>query len=79
MIGGVDIIVDLPGVAANQLRLTGEVLADIYLGKITKWGDPKIASLNPGLKLPTRPSRPSIGPMDRARPSCSPTTFDEEL
>ena len=48
VIGGVDIIVNLPGVAANQLRLTGEVLADIYLGNITKWSDPKIKGLNPG-------------------------------
>ena len=34
------------------MRLTGPVLGDIYLGKITKWNDPAIAALNPGLKLP---------------------------
>ena len=36
------------------LRLTGPVIADIYLGKITNWSDPRIASLNPGKKLPSR-------------------------
>jgi phosphate transport system substrate-binding protein len=36
------------------LRLTGPVIADIYLGKITNWSDPRIASLNPGLKLPSQ-------------------------
>jgi phosphate transport system substrate-binding protein len=52
VMGGVDIIVNIPGVAANKLKLTGELLADIYLGKITKWNDPKLVELNPGLKLP---------------------------
>jgi phosphate transport system substrate-binding protein len=53
VIGGVDVIVNLPGIAANQLKLTGPVLADIYLGKITKWNDAEIAKVNPGLKLPS--------------------------
>ena len=53
VIGGVDIIVNLPGVKPNELKLTGPVLADIYLGKITKWNDKAIASLNPGVKLPS--------------------------
>ena len=52
-IGGVDIIVNLPGIKANALMLTGPVLADIYLGKITKWNDPAIVAINPGLKLPS--------------------------
>ena len=43
--GGVDVIVNVPGVAANQLKLTGPVLAEIYLGKITKWNDPKLVQL----------------------------------
>jgi phosphate transport system substrate-binding protein len=51
VLGGVSITYNLPDV--NQpLRLTGQVLASIYLGKITKWNDPAIASLNTGLKLP---------------------------
>ena len=52
VIGAVVIIVNVPGVQANQLRLTGEVVAEIYLGKITRWNDPRIADLNPDLKLP---------------------------
>jgi phosphate transport system substrate-binding protein len=43
---------NLPGVPKNKLQLNGKVLAGIYFGKITNWNDPKIAKLNPGLKLP---------------------------
>jgi phosphate transport system substrate-binding protein len=53
VIGGVDIIVNVPGVKPNELKLTGAVLADIYLGKLTKWNDKEIAELNPELKLPS--------------------------
>jgi phosphate transport system substrate-binding protein len=53
VVGGVDIIVNLPGIKPNELKLTGPVLADIYLGKITKWDDKEIVALNPGLKLPS--------------------------
>ncbi|HEY1934678.1 MAG TPA: phosphate ABC transporter substrate-binding protein PstS [Acetobacteraceae bacterium] len=53
VIGGVDIIVNIPGVKANELKLTGPILADIYLGNITKWNDKAIAAINPGLKLPS--------------------------
>lgn len=53
VIGGVDIIVNLPGIEPNQLKLNGKVLADIYLGNITKWNDNAIAAINPGVKLPT--------------------------
>jgi phosphate transport system substrate-binding protein len=52
VIGAVVIIVNIPGVQANQLRLTGEIIAEIYLGKLTRWNDPRIAELNPDLKLP---------------------------
>jgi phosphate transport system substrate-binding protein len=45
-------VVNIPGVNADQLKLTGTVLANIYLGKITKWNDPAIKSLNKGLSLP---------------------------
>lgn len=44
--------VNLPGVAAGQLNLTGEILAEIYLGKITKWNDAKIKAANGGFSLP---------------------------
>jgi phosphate transport system substrate-binding protein len=43
---------NLPGVT-KQLRVTGRVLADIYMGKVTAWNDPEIAKLNPGVKLPS--------------------------
>ncbi len=43
---------NLPGVKKGALKLSGPVLAGIYFGKITKWNDPKIKKLNPGLKLP---------------------------
>ncbi|HET6308750.1 MAG TPA: phosphate ABC transporter substrate-binding protein PstS [Rhodopila sp.] len=52
VVGGIDIIVNLPGVKANELKLTGPILADIYLGKITHWNDKAITAINPGLKLP---------------------------
>ncbi|WP_194712467.1 phosphate ABC transporter substrate-binding protein PstS [Noviherbaspirillum soli] len=52
IMGGVVPVVNLEGVAAGQLKLTGPVLADIYLGKITKWNAADIAALNPGVKLP---------------------------
>jgi phosphate transport system substrate-binding protein len=51
IMGGVVPIVNLEGVAPGQLKLSGEVLAAVYLGKITKWNAPEIASLNPGVKL----------------------------
>jgi phosphate transport system substrate-binding protein len=52
VIGGVVPVVNLEGIAPGQLRFTGPVLADIYLGKIKVWNDPAIVTLNPGVKLP---------------------------
>jgi phosphate transport system substrate-binding protein len=52
IMGGVVTIVNLPGITPGQMKLTGPVVADIYLGKITKWNAPEIAALNPGVKLP---------------------------
>ena len=57
VIGGVVPVVNLRGVAAGQLRLTGPVIAEIYLGKITQWNDAKIAALNPGVTLPDQTIR----------------------
>jgi phosphate transport system substrate-binding protein len=51
-LSGVGVGYNLPGVPKNKLKLSGKVLAAIYFGKITKWNDPKIKALNPGLKLP---------------------------
>jgi phosphate transport system substrate-binding protein len=52
VVGGVVPVVNLPGVTPGQLTLSGEVLGDIYLGKIKKWNDPAIVALNPKAKLP---------------------------
>jgi phosphate transport system substrate-binding protein len=52
VVGGVVPVVNLPGVKAGELTLSGPVLGDIYLGKIKKWNDPAIAALNPKAKLP---------------------------
>jgi len=52
VIGGVVPVVNIVGIKPGQLKLTGQVLGDIYLGKITKWNDPAITALNPGVALP---------------------------
>jgi len=52
VVGGYAVIVNLPGVAPGQLRLTAPVLADIFMGNIKSWDDVRIASLNPGITLP---------------------------
>jgi phosphate transport system substrate-binding protein len=52
VIGGDVPVVNVKGIAPGQLRLTGALLADIYLGKVAKWNDAAIASLNPGVQLP---------------------------
>ncbi len=52
VIGGVVPVVNIKGVAPGQLKLTGQVLGDIYLAKVTKWNDAAITALNPGVALP---------------------------
>ena len=52
IIGGTVPIFNLDGFGSRDLRITGPVLAEIFMGKITKWNDPKIAALNPGKNLP---------------------------
>jgi phosphate transport system substrate-binding protein len=52
IMGGVVPVVNLPNIAPGTLKLDGQVLADIYLGKVKKWNDPAIAKLNAGVKLP---------------------------
>lgn len=52
IMGGVVPIVNLEGVKPGELKFTGDVLAAIYLGKVTKWNDKQIADINPGAKLP---------------------------
>jgi len=53
IMGGVVPVYKLEGIGPGQLKFTGALLADIYLGKVAKWNDPVIAKLNPGVKLPT--------------------------
>jgi phosphate transport system substrate-binding protein len=50
--GSVSVVYNLPGIKAGTMKLTPDVLSDIYLKKITKWSDPRIAKINPGLKFP---------------------------
>ena len=69
VIGAEDVVVNLPGVKADQLRLTGKLVSAIYMGKITNWRDKAIAAVNPGLTLPDL----AIAPVYRA--DGSGTTF----
>jgi phosphate transport system substrate-binding protein len=69
VIGGVVPVVNIQGIKAGELKLSGQVLGDIYLGKITKWSDPAIKALNGSLALPDA----AIAPVRRA--DGSGTTF----
>ncbi|WP_298240846.1 phosphate ABC transporter substrate-binding protein PstS [uncultured Bradyrhizobium sp.] len=55
VIGGVVPVVNIGGVKPGQIRFTGQVLADIYLGKLKSWNDPAIAAINPDISLPKAP------------------------
>lgn len=52
VMGGIAVVANLDEIGSGQIRLSGPVLADIYLGKVRNWSDPAIAALNPGLALP---------------------------
>jgi phosphate transport system substrate-binding protein len=54
VIGAVVLTYNLPSIGTTKLRLDGPTIADIFLGRITKWNDRRIAALNPGVKLPDR-------------------------
>jgi phosphate transport system substrate-binding protein len=69
IMGGVVPVINVSGIQPGQLKLDGKVLADIYLGKVTKWNDPEIAGLNSGLNLPNQ----AIAPVYRS--DGSGTTF----
>ena len=62
VIGGVIPVINVKGINPGQLKLSGPLLADIYLGKITKWNDPAIAAMNAGVALPDA----TIAPVRRA-------------
>ena len=70
VIGGTVPVINIKGMAPGQMKLDGQVLGDIYLGKITKWNDAAIKALNPGLALPAA----DIAPVRRA--DGSGTTFN---
>ena len=55
IVGGVVLVVNIDGIKPGELKLTGPVAADIFLGKVKTWNDPAIATLNTGLKLPADP------------------------
>jgi phosphate transport system substrate-binding protein len=69
VIGGVVPVVNIKGISPGQIRMTGLVLGDIYLGKITRWNDAALVALNPGVPLPDA----AIAPVRRA--DGSGTTF----
>ena len=70
VIGGTVPVINIKGIGPGQMKLDGQVLGDIYLGKITKWNDAAIKALNPGLALPDA----AIAPVRRA--DGSGTTFN---
>jgi phosphate transport system substrate-binding protein len=73
--GGVVPVLNVPGIKPGEFKLTGAVLADIYMGKITKWNDKVLAALNPTLKLPDQ----DIGVVRRADGSGTTFIFTEYL
>ncbi len=75
VIGGVVPVVNIKGVAPGQLKLTGPVLADIFLGKIKRWNEEPIKALNPGVSLPDQP----IAVVRRADGSGTSFTFTSYL
>jgi phosphate transport system substrate-binding protein len=52
VMGGVVPVINVKGIEPGQLKLTGQLLGDIFMGKVTRWNDPAIKALNPGLSLP---------------------------
>ena len=75
VIGGVVPVINIKGITPGQLKLNGQALGDIYLGKITKWTDPAIKALNPSLGLPDA----AIAPVRRADGSGSSFIFTNYL
>lgn len=75
VIGGVVLAVNIPGVDGNNLRLTGAIVADIYLGRIRMWNDRRIAAINPGVTLPAV----AIAPAYRADSSGTTNLFTTYL
>jgi len=75
VIGGVVPVINLKGIETGKLKLTGSLVAEIYLGKVTKWSDKAIAELNPDLKLPNQ----AIAPVYRSDGSGTTFIFTDYL
>ena len=73
--GGVVPAINVAGVEAGKLKLTGPIIAEIYLGTIKKWNDPKIAALNAGVTLPDA----NINPVYRSDGSGTTFVFTDYL
>jgi phosphate transport system substrate-binding protein len=69
VMGAVVVMANVPGMHPGELKLTGQIVAEAYLGTVRKWNDPQIAKLNPGVKLPST----AIAPIYRA--DASGTTY----
>ena len=74
-IGGITVSYNIPEFPNKGLKLTGQNIADIYLGKITKWNDPAIAANNPGIPLPGK----DIVPVRRSDGSGTTFAFSDYL
>lgn len=75
VIGAVSIVYNVPGVPESGLKLTGDIVADIFLGEITHWNDPRIQEINPDLNLP----KIAIAVARRADASGTTFTFSDYL
>jgi phosphate transport system substrate-binding protein len=75
VMGGVVPAINVPGIEAGKLKLTGPIIAEIYLGTIKKWNDPKIAALNAGVTLPDA----NINPVYRSDGSGTTFVFTDYL
>ena len=75
VIGGVVGIYNVPGIPSGTLKMTGELMADIFMGSVVSWNDPKITALNPGVALPNE----KITISHRADGSGTTATFTEYL
>ena len=75
VMGAVVPIVNLPGIEADKVKLTGDMLSDIYMGKITKWNDPKLVEMNRGIDMPNL----AIAPVYRADGSGTSFVFTSYL
>jgi phosphate transport system substrate-binding protein len=75
VMGAVVMVVNIPGLHINQLKLTGKIVADIYRSKISNWDDPRLAAANPGMRLPNL----EIAPVHRADASGTSYVFTSYL